>query len=96
MRYTVDGIHAVGVGASIAFDHRKLLCFNSPSGELSKYDNARNERRSICEPAYILKTPNPSLSSRKGAFSAAEMERASTVRVSAGSMMPSSQRLEVL
>jgi hypothetical protein len=39
---------------------------------------------------HILKTPN--LVSSMGALRAAEMPRPSTLRVSAGSMMPSSQR----
>src|SRR5512145_635111 len=45
---------------------------------------------------YILKMPNPVTSSRMGAFSAAEIANPRILRVSAGSMMPSSQMLVVL
>src|SRR5262249_23739232 len=91
------GMHGVAVGVGIDRDRREphALCrADDPTGDLAavgdqKLLEAPGERHH-----YILKMPNR-VGSGGGALRPAGSASASTVRVSAGSMMPSSQRRAV-
>src|SRR5262245_1551745 len=86
-------VHGFAVGVGKNGNRAKTHAFcgtDNPAGDLAAIGDQKRAEPSDARHAYILNMPKR-VGAGAGALSAAAMASPSTVRVSAGSMMPSSQ-----